>query len=65
MVLEAVFGRVGSPLGEQKQACRVGGVAKISFSGSCMLTSSCDRFWSDFGGQVGAKLGHIGVQNGM
>ena len=48
--------RFGSPLGEQKRAFRIGEVAKIKFSGSCVLTSSCDLFWRDFGGQVGAKL---------
>ena len=40
VVFECIFGRFGSPLGKQKRAFRIGGVAKISFSGSCVLTSS-------------------------
>ena len=56
VVFECIFDRFGSPLGKQKRAFRVGGVAKIKFSGSCVLTSSWDLFWRDLGGQVGAKL---------
>ena len=40
VVFECIFDRFGSPLGKQKRAFRVGGVAKIKFSGSCVLTSS-------------------------
>ena len=40
VVLEAVFARFGSLLEEQKLAFRIGGVAKIRFSGSCVFTSS-------------------------
>ena len=40
VVFECIFDRFGSPLGKQKRAFRIGGVAKIKFSGSCVLTSS-------------------------
>ena len=40
VVFECIFDRFGSPLGKQKRAFRMGGVAKIKFSGSCVLTSS-------------------------
>ena len=40
VVFECIFDRFGSPLGKQKRAFRVGGVARIKFSGSCVLTSS-------------------------
>ena len=56
VVFECIFDRFGSPLGKQKRAFRIGEVAKIKFSGSCVLTSSWDLFWRDLGGQVGAKL---------
>ena len=48
MVFECVFDGFGSPLGKQKQAFRSGGVAKISFSVSCILTSFKDRFGMHF-----------------
>ena len=40
VVFESIFDRFGSPLGKQKRAFRIGGVAKIKFSGSCVLASS-------------------------
>ena len=40
VVFDCIFVRFGSPLGKQKRAFRMGEVAKIKFSGSCVLTSS-------------------------
>ena len=40
VVFECIFDRFESPLAKQKQAFSIGGVAKIKFSGSCVLTSS-------------------------
>ena len=38
VVFECISDRFGSPLGKQKRAFRIGEVAKIKFSGSCVLT---------------------------
>ena len=40
VVFECIFDRFGSPLGSKKRTFRIGGVAKISFSRSCIVTSS-------------------------
>ena len=40
VVFECIFDRFGSPLGKPKRAFRMGEVAKISFSGCCISTSS-------------------------